>query len=173
VHPLRYALNGLLLTALCNCGAESAPAPAEQATSSERAGEPAASEVEWLELPTVDACLELGGAPIGLTGVPGLGTYTGDPGVDSSRGDACPALRRKLGSLESSYDPNGGLCCEEPPWMTSQECVAAGGTAVPDPGGGGTLRAGCGGLIPPLGATIGWLCAQPNNCFESGLCCRP
>jgi len=171
MNSLRCTVNGLVLAAVCSCGGESESAEAEQTPSVERE-ELTASEGESLPLRTVEACLELGGAPIGLE-VPEMASYTGDPLVNSSREDACPALRRKLGTVESSYDPNGGLCCEEPPWMTSQECAAVGGNAVPDPGGGDTLRLGCGGLLPPLGTTIGWLCERPDFCFESGLCCRP
>ncbi|HKO94026.1 MAG TPA: hypothetical protein VJU61_22885 [Polyangiaceae bacterium] len=174
MHPLRYATRIVLLAALCSCGDEADSAPAEQTRSVVPASETAVAEAALPELPNVEVCLELGGAPIGLTGVPGMGIYPGDPGVDPAREDSCPAMRRKLGTLASPYDPNGGLCCEEPPWMTSQECEAAGGTAVPDPGGGDSLRTGCGGVNPPVpGATIGWLCEQPDNCFESGLCCRP
>lgn len=99
--------------------------------------------------------------------------YLGDPGLDSSRDDECPALRRTIGTLESEFDPNGGLCCEVPPLLTVDDCEGLGGVAIGDPGGGSSYSLGCAAVTTqPVGPLLGWLCEEPGGfCGEGGICC--
>src|SRR6187551_3804930 len=110
MHLHRLTVSAVLWMSLCGCGGSSAPPTADQRVLDPEEGESTAGPpVPALSVP---ACVDLGGAPIGLMGVPGMANSLGDPMVDSSRDDACPADRRKIGTLESSFDPNGALCCE-------------------------------------------------------------
>jgi hypothetical protein len=167
-------MSAMLLPSLCACGGDASSPAGEQAMVGSQESEP--DEAPLVPLLTVPGCLELGGSPVGLTGVPGMGVYLGDPMVDSTRDDVCPAMRRKIGTLESSFDPNGGLCCEVPPLMTAEDCEGVGGVAMADPGGGGTFYLGCDGVSTELvGTVVGWLiCERPATfCKEGGICCRP
>jgi hypothetical protein len=157
MHLHRVVQRAALSIALCGCGGS------------------ATDQETLVPALSLGACLDLGGAPIGLTGVPGMASSRGDPLLDAARDDACPADRRKIGTLESSFDANGALCCEVPPVLTPEDCEAKGGIAFNDPGDGSSLLNGCDGMsTEAAGAVIGWLiCERPATfCSETGVCCR-
>ena len=103
-------------------------------------------------------------------GIVGAPLRLGDPGVDLSREDECPGSRTVKGTLQSTTDGNGGLCCEVPVSVSVQECLDAGGRVLPDPGGGTSYITGC-----AAGETLlGWLtstCEEPP-CHTAGVCCQ-
>jgi hypothetical protein len=112
-------------------------------------------------------CAALGGEPMGIVGAP---PRLGDPGIDLSRDDECPGSRIVKGTLGSTTDSNGGLCCEVPASVSAQECTDADGRILPDPGGGTSYIGGCAAGEE----LVGWLastCEEPP-CHTTGICCH-
>jgi hypothetical protein len=116
---------------------------------------------------TLEECGDLRGEPLGIPGAP---PRLGDPGIDLSRDDECPGSRTVKGTLETTSDSNGGLCCEVPASVSVEECTNADGRVLADPGGGSSYVAGC-----AAGETlVGWLastCEEPP-CHTTGVCCH-
>jgi hypothetical protein len=116
---------------------------------------------------SVDQCAAQGGSAIGIAGAPHAFET---PDSDLTKDDLCPGGRLLIGMIESSDDPNGGLCCRLPPKVEYAECAAMGGTILLDPGSGSSYVQGCG----KGKELLGWLSDRSCGmlCGEGGLCCR-
>jgi hypothetical protein len=94
------------------------------------------------------------------------GVPTPDPGDGSLLANGCPQ-GETLGTIDDEHWIEGGLCCEfeqDTLRFTVDECEAALGTAVADPGDGSLLASG---ECPHGGSAIGTI----DGFIEGGLCC--
>jgi hypothetical protein len=92
------------------------------------------------------------------------GVPTPDPGDGSLLANGCPD-GATLGTIDDEHWKEGGLCCEgeqnTTPSFTPEECEAALGTPVADPGDGSLTECPDGGAA--IGSIVGY--------DEGGLCC--